>query len=167
MPKRKTLKTKDGKPIKRPTAKELTKELAPVIEAIEGQIMDYGQRDRFGRPSVMTPQTIAKLELAFKQGCTNREASIFAGISESTLDLFLQKDPEWKAYCYELKDHPTLMARQTLVKAVKESPFFALQYLERKLPHEFGRRVRHTVDVPEELTDEEMAEIDKLIDENL
>lgn len=168
---RKKLRNKEGKIIKRPKAEDIKQEMELIskeFEGIEGEVVDYGvyNLDRFGRPTVMTPQVLAKIVVAFKLGCTHAEAARAAKISDRTLDKYFLKDPEFKEYCKEIRDHPTLTARKTLVKALETNAFFALQYLERKLPNEFGRRVRHTVDVPEELTPEEWAEFDDLVDEN-
>ena len=38
-----------------------------------------------GRPTIMTPQVLQKLELAFSYGCTDDEACFFADIAPTTL----------------------------------------------------------------------------------
>lgn len=132
----------------------------------EGRICEL-LKDRFGRPTVMTEEVKGKLHEAFAMGCSNREACIYAGISEPTLDKYNKKDPEYKKRSEELKDTPVLHARSTIVKSVQSSPYYALKFLERRKSDEFSVRVRQTFDEPEPITPEEQEAIDDVIDDNL
>lgn len=92
------------------------------------------------RPTVMTPEVIAKLEEAFAWGCTDREACLWAAISEEALYLYQGKYPEFTKRKEMLKDTPILDSRFTLAKAVKKNPDLALKFLERKKKDEFSLR---------------------------
>jgi hypothetical protein len=91
-----------------------------------------------GRPTVMTDETIGKLEEAFALGCTDKEACLFAGISVDSLYKHQRENPEFIKRKEALKETPVLQARTTVVRAVKENPTMAFQYLERKRRDEFG-----------------------------
>lgn len=166
--------TKNGDP--RPTAEQIREAkalIAPVIgkkkkdEGIEGEVLENQGKDQFGRWTCITEDVKALLIEAFAFGCTNLEASRHAGIGERTLDRYFKKNPEFKEYCFELKENPTLTARSTLVKALNKSPFFALKYLERKKSDEFSIRIRQTFDEPLPLSPDEEKDIDDALDENV
>lgn len=143
-----------------------SKKTANPGDAVEGEVVDNPNgKDRYGRPTVMTEDVKKLLLDAFTWGCSNREASLHAGIAYSTLELYLNKDPDFKERCEELKESPTLLARGTLVKSIRKSPYYALKYLERKKSDEFSIRVRQTIGEPEPLTPEEEAELNDVIND--
>lgn len=91
-----------------------------------------------GRPTVMTKETIDKLEAVFSLGGTDTEACFFAGISHQTLYDYQAKNPEYLERKEALREKPILKARQTVVKAL-ENPADAQWFLERKRRQEFGK----------------------------
>lgn len=93
-----------------------------------------------GRPVKITPAIIDQLEEAFALGASDVEACFFAGISKSTLYDYQQKHPEFTDRKEALKEMPVLLARQTIVKAMKYDPELALKYVERKVKKEFSLR---------------------------
>lgn len=115
-----------------------------------------------GRPSVMTQETINKLEQAFAMGCSDREACLFADISTQPLYDYQIEHPEFAERKKLLKSKPIMLARQTVIKAVagspavydkdrnlireevKADPDLAFRYLERKARDEFATRVETT-----------------------
>ncbi len=101
---------------------------------------DYIKRDVRGRPTVMTMQTLQKLRDAFKIGCPDREACIYAGIAESTLYNYCKEHPEFSEEKEELKESPVLVARTVIIDAIqnKRSVADAWQYLLRKRRKEFA-----------------------------
>lgn len=163
---------KIGRP-KKATVKQMQemKKDAPVdIEVIEGELIEDDDKDNFysfGRPTVMTRQVKQKLLEAFSWGCSNKEAALYAGIAERTLDNYNKKNHKFKEYCSDLKEAPTLTARRTLVKSLNESPFYSLKYLERKKPEEFAMKIKQMFEDPEPMTDDEQELLDQAIDENL
>ncbi len=87
-----------------------------------------------GRPTVMTEQTLAKLEEAFAMGCTDVEASIYADISPSSLYRYQEENPEFCERKSQLKETPVLLARTTVLKSLKDDTNSAWRMLERKDP---------------------------------
>lgn len=92
------------------------------------------------RPTVMTPEVIAKLEEAFAWGCSDKEACLWAEIAPATLYKYQEEHPEFSERKDALKESPILLARQSVLKGVKASPELALKYLERKKKDEFSLR---------------------------
>lgn len=141
--------------------------LAPNKQEVEPEILENpDKKDRFGRPSVMTQAVLFLLNEAFGWGCSNPEAALHAGISLSTLEKYLAKNLDFKEHADQLKESPTLLARGTLVKSLKKSPYYAFKYLERKKSDEFSLKIKQTFEEPEPLSPEEEALIDEVIDEN-
>lgn len=93
-----------------------------------------------GRPTVMTPETISKLEEAFEWGCSDLEACLHANISKSALYEYQQDHPEFTERKEILKKTPTLRARRTVIKEVATDGDLALKYLERKEKDEFSSK---------------------------
>ena len=90
------------------------------------------------RPTIMTPEVIAKLEEAFAWGCTDSEACLWAEIAMPTLYKYQEKHPEFVDRKNALKDNPILLARQSVLKGIKRDPKLALSFLERKKKDEFS-----------------------------
>lgn len=98
-----------------------------------------------GRPTIMTPETLAKLEEVFAVGGTDNEACFYAGIGKTTLYNYQQEHPEFVERKEALKETPILKARRTVVKAL-DDPNHAFRYLEKKRKVEFGNSVDITSD---------------------
>ena len=96
-----------------------------------------------GRPTVMTPETIAKLEQAFAIDATVEEACSYAEISRDAFYDYLKKEPTFSDRIEDLRNRPILKARQTIVKNL-EQPEGAKWYLERKRKNEFAQRQEFT-----------------------
>jgi hypothetical protein len=98
-----------------------------------------------GRPTVMTPETIHKLEEGFTKGFTDREASLYADIAPSTLYKYCEENPEFSERKELLKDSVKLRAKTNLVEAINAGDRGISQwYLERKAKDEFAQRSEHT-----------------------
>ena len=97
------------------------------------------------RPTVMTPQVIAKLEEAFAWGCTDAEACLWADIATPTLYLYQEKHPEFIERKSHLKQTPILKARKSVVSSLAADPKLALSFLERKKKDEFSLRTETDV----------------------
>lgn len=91
-----------------------------------------------GRPTVMTPETVNKLEQAFAIDATVEEACSYADISRETFYNYLQKTPKFSDRIADLRLRPVLAARQRVVKGVTENYGNAMDYLKRKKKLEFG-----------------------------
>lgn len=111
-----------------------------------------------GRPTVMTPEVLSKLEQIFAIDGTDEEACFFAGISTTPFYEYQKAHPEFKERKELLKKKPVLGARQTVVKAITGVPAqfdaagnllraevpadanLAMKYLSLKMRDEFATR---------------------------
>ncbi len=123
--------------------------------------------EKVGRPNIITPEIIAKLEEVFAIGGTDEEACFYADIGKSTLYNYQQEHPEFVERKEALKERPILKARQTIVKSLDEADN-AKWYLERKRKHEFANRQELVGKdgkdlIPEPLSQEEKDKLLKLI----
>jgi len=87
-----------------------------------------------GRPTVMTEETIGKLEYAFTNSFTDEQACFYAGINPSSLYEYIKKNPEFSERKELLKQSPDLTAKQTVVRALQENSADAWKWLEKKDP---------------------------------
>ena len=90
-----------------------------------------------GRPPIITPEKVSKLEEVFAIGGSDLEACAYADIAKTTLYNYQAKHPEFVARKDMLRERPFLKARQTIVKAL-DNPADAQWYMERKRKVEFG-----------------------------
>lgn len=103
-------------------------------------------KNKGGRPSEMTPQALKKLEEVIAMDGTVNEACFYADITPTTYYNWLDKNPELVERFAALRERPVLMARTTVVKALKD-PNHAFRYLERKKKSEFGSSVEITGEI--------------------
>lgn len=105
--------------------------------------MTTENENKVGRPTVMTPEMVNKLEEVFAYGGTDREACFYAGISTQTLYDYQAKFPEFIERKASLKEKPILKARKTIVEGLDNAEN-ARWYLERKVKSEFAVRQEFT-----------------------
>ena len=98
-----------------------------------------------GRPTVVTPSVVIKLEQAFSIGASITEACIYADISRNTIYEYMKTHPEFQDRIDELQERPILKARQTVVQSLND-PVHAFRYLEKKRKSEFGNSLDLTTD---------------------
>ena len=96
-----------------------------------------------GRPEIITPEIVSKLEAVFAIGGTDLEACSYADIGKTTLYNYQQDHPHFVERKEMLKEKPFIKARQTVVKAL-DNPSDAQWFLERKRKSEFATRQEHT-----------------------
>lgn len=109
-------------------------------------------KNKIGRPTKMTPETIDKLEFAFSIGCTDIEACLHADITRTTLDNYQNANPEFLDRKWALKEKPVLMARMNVVHALQACDTdMSKWYLEKKKKDEFSGRQEVTGADGEEL----------------
>ena len=97
-----------------------------------------------GRPTVMTPEVVSKLEQAFSMGCSDLEACLFADISKQALYDYQAKYPEFADRKAMLKEKLVLKARTVIAEALnKKDENTAKWYLERKRKDEFSTKVEN------------------------
>lgn len=89
---------------------------------------------KIGRPTVITPETIDKLEYVFAMGGTDLEACLYANVGMSTLYAYQENHPEFQERKLELKQTPLLRARTTVLNSLDTDVNSAWRYVERKDP---------------------------------
>ena len=73
-----------------------------------------------GRPLIVTPAVIQKLEEAFSWGCTDLEACCNADISKSTLYNYCEANPKFMERKEVLKNQPVMKARRVVQAALDD-----------------------------------------------
>jgi hypothetical protein len=125
------------------------------------------RKSNAGRPSVMTAETVKKLEYGFLKGLTDEQCCLFAGISKQALYDYCHIHPEFTDRKELLKQQPSVQAKINIVEGIEQGdPDLSKWYLERKNKDEFSTKqdlgVTGTINNPfEGLTTEELK---KLID---
>jgi len=126
-----------------------------------------------GRPTVMTPETLDKLEEAFSNGATDQEAIFLANISKSTFYDYCQANPEFSERTDSLKEMVKYQARKNVVERIREGDIAQSNwYLERKAKNEFSTRQENTgADgkdlIPEAMTGEEKEALLSLLNDKI
>lgn len=101
--------------------------------------------DEVGRPTVMTPDIIAKLEQAFSLGASDLEACFYAGIGKTSLYRYQEEHPEFTERKKALKEKLVLKARSVVADALENKDKQTAQwYLERRKKDEFSIRQEQT-----------------------
>lgn len=100
---------------------------------------------KVGRPTVMTPEVVSKLEQAFSMGCSDLEACLFADISKQTLYDYQAKHPEFVDRKAMLKETLILKARSVIATSLNNKDENTAKWLlERKRKQEFSTRIENT-----------------------
>lgn len=118
-----------------------------------------------GRPTAFTKEVLQKLEHAFSIDCTDEEACFYAGIAPSSLYNYQAKNPKFLERKQALRQRPVLRARMEVVKGIETSPQFAMRYLERKRPDEFGPKAFVQTEQKVEIRTSESEDVRKLADQ--
>nr|WP_197714792.1 hypothetical protein [Maliibacterium massiliense] len=122
-------------------------------------------RSGVGRPKVVDKAVLQKLEEAFLQGMTDREACLLADISPGTLYNYGHAHPDFLQRKELLKQQPRILAKKNLYAALCNGDKSLSQwYLERRAADEFSARqqVEHTGGI---MVDD--VDISRLSDEEL
>lgn len=96
--------------------------------------------EKIGRPTVMTKDTIAKLEYVFALGGSDLEACFYADISKDTLYRYQQENPDFKDRKEALKEKPVLLARESVIRGMQDDGKLAFDYLKNKKNDEFSTK---------------------------
>ena len=98
-----------------------------------------------GRPTLFTLETIAKLEEAFLNGATDKEAIFLAQVSSAAFYNYEKNNPEFVERKEGLKDMVKYKARMNITGAINMGDKTLSQwYLERKAKDEFAQRTEQT-----------------------
>ena len=113
--------------------------------------MTIEEHNKVGRPTVMTDETLQKLEEAFSNGATDKEAIFIANISSATFYAYCKDNPEFSERKEALKDMPKYRAKKNIVGKITDGDVPTSQwYVERKVKEEFS--TRNDVNLSGELT---------------
>lgn len=101
------------------------------------------RKNKGGRPTKFTSDTVRKLEEALSIGASVSEAALFAGISRQSLYEWCKVNPRFSDRIEHLQARPVLQARMVVHNAIAAGDVdTAAWYLERKRLGEFGRSSR-------------------------
>lgn len=103
-------------------------------------------KNKGGRPTVMTPETLKKLEEAFLNGATDEQACFYADISHQTLYNYQDKHPEFLERKRGLKGHLLLIAKNNIARKIREGDVNQSQWMLERKDKEFSNKasVDHT-----------------------
>ena len=87
---------------------------------------------------------IDKLEEVFLLGGTDEEACFYANVGLDSLYHYQKANPEWTERKKLLKQKQFLVARQSIMKGIKEDYNFAMSFAKRKMAKEFGDKLEIT-----------------------
>lgn len=86
-----------------------------------------------GRPTVMTPEVIEKIEEELKNGATLQQAAFLADISLKTLYNYFKDYPDYKERCNLLQNLVSYRARKNIKEKIEKGDIETSKYwLDRK-----------------------------------
>lgn len=101
-----------------------------------------------GRPTIMTPAVVSKLELGFMKGLNVTECCRYAEIGRNCFYEYLEKHPEFKDRIEELQSSPSTRAKLNVVEAIENGDTdLSKWWLERKNRDEFSTKQDISADV--------------------
>lgn len=94
------------------------------------------QKNKTGRPSVMTAETINKLESIFKIGGNVSEATSYAGIGDRTYYDHLERNEDFRRKMESAQHYADIVAKNVVIDAiVKDKDLMTAKWwLEKKHP---------------------------------
>jgi len=107
------------------------------------------EKNKVGRPEVITEEVIRQLDTAFSWGCSDLEACLHANISKTALYDYQKDHPEFTERKELLKGNPVLQARASVVKKIQWDADLALKFLERKKKDEFSLKQEVAIETSE------------------
>lgn len=96
------------------------------------------KKNKGGRPTSLTPETVKKLEEAFAIDASVEEACFYADISRETFYTWIKQNKQFSDRMDAMRQRPVLLARQTAIQKIPDSYGNAMDYLSRKRKDEFG-----------------------------
>jgi hypothetical protein len=95
-----------------------------------------------GRPTVMTDETVQKLEQALQDGFSVERACYLSGVGRSTFYDHSNGNPDFADKMYLAQEWATERAKQVTIQAIDGGNVKAAQWwLERKAHQEFGAKL--------------------------
>lgn len=101
------------------------------------------EKNKGGRPTIMTDSVVAKLEQGFKIGLNDTECCAYAEISRDALYDYQKKHPEFADKKDEWKRNPIAKAKYTIYKNL-DDPNVAKWLLERR-DDDYSNKIKQEV----------------------
>ena len=119
------------------------------LEMDPAMLSDFSlQKNKVGRPTVMTESVLDKLIQAFAIGATVAEACLFAGVSDEAYYGYLKRNPEFAKRKRQLQKNPVLRARFALIQLLDKQDAATVRWvLERKCRKEFGAWLKQELEI--------------------
>lgn len=95
---------------------------------------DYKKR---GRPTVMTPEAILKLEQAFANGANDQQAVFYAGIAPATFYNWCEKNPDFLERKKALKENLKFIAKNVVAQALRDGNIQEAKWFLERLDKDF------------------------------
>lgn len=149
----------NAKAVKTTTAKKTRKKIKQLLPGAA----------KVGRPTIFTPETLEKLRTTAQMDCTFAEMAYFANMSEDALYAEFRRNPDFKKEIDRLRAYPKLLARQNLMKAMKEGDMLTVRwYLEKKGGDEFNPQIKieHNIPNVDKINAERRKEIQEQFKQN-
>lgn len=97
--------------------------------------------NKVGRPTVMTTETVQKLEYGFLKGLTDEQCCLYADISKQALYDYCHAHPEFTDRKEMLKHQPSIKAKINIAEGIESGDVdLSKWYLERKAKDEFSTK---------------------------
>lgn len=109
--------------------------------------------NKMGRPTVMTPEIVGKIEYGFMKGLNVTECCHYADISRQAFYDYLEKNPDFADRIDELKSNPSTRAKLNVVEAIENGDTdLSKWWLERKNKDEFSLKQEIAADVVQDVS---------------
>ena len=120
-----------------------------------------------GRPKKITEEIVQKLEEAFLQGLSDREACIYANIAPSTFYDYCSSHKDFSERKELLKENLKMKAKMNLARSIEDGNMTqSIWYLERKCKDEFSSKqeVELSGEINNPFSDLSTEELKKLVE---
>ena len=106
-----------------------------------------------GRPTVMTPEVIAKIEYCISRGYNDYESFHTAGVSRDAFYDYLKKDVKFADKIQWLRSNTNILSKEIVFEKLLEKDILTAKWLlERKAKDEYSTRNELTAADGEQLT---------------
>lgn len=95
----------------------------------------------------MTPETLNKLEYAFRQGLSDRESCLYADISPQTLYNYCKEHPDYLDRKELLKEQVKMRAKENIAKAVDEGNLETSKWYTERKDKDFNPKLEHSGEI--------------------
>lgn len=131
------------------------------------------EKNPVGRPTIMTPENIDKLEQGFLMGFNDIEACLFAGIGKTALYSYQEKHPEFTERKEALKKNITMMSKKVNYDCLKDNDKDVAKWILERRDDEYVKKTESKNETNlkvegltlEKALEMDVEELDKIINE--